>query len=64
MRILIADDQEIVREGVRVIIEREPGWEVCGVAENGRAPRAQGRCSASPASPIAQLFQFFLPGLR
>jgi two-component system response regulator NreC len=36
-RILIADDHEIVREGVRVIIEREPGWEVCGVAENGRA---------------------------
>lgn len=36
MRILIADDQEIVREGVRVMVEREPGWEVCGVAENGR----------------------------
>lgn len=36
-RILIVDDHEIVREGVRVIIEREPGWKVCGVAENGRA---------------------------
>ena len=36
MRILIADDHEIVREGVRVMVEREPGWEVCGVAENGR----------------------------
>jgi DNA-binding NarL/FixJ family response regulator len=33
MRILIADDHE----SVRVIVEREPGWEVCGVAENGRA---------------------------
>lgn len=36
MRILIADDHELVREGVRVMIEREPGWEVCGMAENGR----------------------------
>jgi two-component system response regulator NreC len=36
MRILIADDHEIVREGLRVMVEREQGWEVCGVAENGR----------------------------
>lgn len=37
LRILIADDDQIVREGVRVMVEREPGWEVCGEAENGRA---------------------------
>lgn len=37
MRILIADDDQIVREGVRVMVEREPGWEVCGEAENGKA---------------------------
>jgi DNA-binding NarL/FixJ family response regulator len=36
MRILVADDQEIVREGLRAIIEREPGWKVCGEAENGK----------------------------
>jgi two-component system response regulator NreC len=35
-RILIADDHEVVRQGVRTMIEREPGWEVCGVAANGR----------------------------
>lgn len=35
MRILIADDHQVVREGVRVMVEREPGWEVCGEAENG-----------------------------
>jgi DNA-binding NarL/FixJ family response regulator len=35
MRILVADDHQVVREGVRVIVEREPGWEVCGEAENG-----------------------------
>lgn len=36
MRILIADDHEIVRDGLRVMVDREQGWEVCGVAENGR----------------------------
>jgi DNA-binding NarL/FixJ family response regulator len=36
LRVLVADDHEIVREGLRVMIEREPGWTVCGVAENGR----------------------------
>jgi DNA-binding NarL/FixJ family response regulator len=36
MRILIADDQEIVREGVRVLVEREPGWKISGQAANGR----------------------------
>ena len=36
MRILVADDQEIVREGARAIIEREPGWKVCGETGNGK----------------------------
>jgi two-component system response regulator NreC len=36
LRILIADDHEVVREGMRVLIEHEPGWEVCGTAINGR----------------------------
>lgn len=36
LRILIADDFEVLREGMRAVIERRPGWEVCGVASNGR----------------------------
>lgn len=36
VRILIADDHEMVREGVRSMIEQQPGWEVCGMANNGR----------------------------
>lgn len=36
VRILIADDHDIVRAGVRLLIERQPGWEVCGEAANGR----------------------------
>ena len=36
LRILIADDHEVVRAGVRAIIEHEPDFEVCGLATNGR----------------------------
>ena len=35
-RILIADDHELVRQGMRAILSREPGWEVCAEAETGR----------------------------
>lgn len=34
-RILIADDHEIVRQGIRAIIESHPGWEVCAEAIDG-----------------------------
>jgi two-component system, NarL family, response regulator NreC len=36
LRILIADDHEVVREGMRALIEHEPGWEVCGTAVTGQ----------------------------
>jgi DNA-binding NarL/FixJ family response regulator len=35
VRILIADDHEIVREGVRALIQRQAGWETCGEAKTG-----------------------------
>jgi DNA-binding NarL/FixJ family response regulator len=34
-RILIADDHEIVRHGLRALLESHPGWEVCGEAADG-----------------------------
>ena len=36
VRILIADDHEIVREGVRTVLESQAGWVVCGEASTGR----------------------------
>ena len=36
LRVLIADDHEVVREGVRALVENQEGWEVCGTATNGR----------------------------
>jgi DNA-binding NarL/FixJ family response regulator len=34
-RILIADDHEVVRSGLRTILEKQPGFEVVGEAANG-----------------------------
>jgi DNA-binding NarL/FixJ family response regulator len=36
LRILIADDHDIVRKGVRDVIEGHPGWEVCAEASDGQ----------------------------
>jgi DNA-binding NarL/FixJ family response regulator len=35
-RILIVDDHEVVRQGIRTILHARPQWEVCGEAVNGR----------------------------
>ncbi|HKP04757.1 MAG TPA: response regulator transcription factor [Chthoniobacterales bacterium] len=35
LRILIADDYQIAREGIRALIERQARWEVCGSVGNG-----------------------------
>ena len=36
LRILIADDHELARNGIRAVLESHPGWEVCGEAKDGR----------------------------
>jgi DNA-binding NarL/FixJ family response regulator len=37
IRVLVADDQEIVRTGLRMILDAQPGIEVVGEAADGRA---------------------------
>lgn len=36
LRILVADDHEIVRRGLIAMIKAHPDWEVCAEADNGR----------------------------
>jgi PAS domain S-box-containing protein len=35
-RILIADDHEMLRQGIRSMLEKESAWEICGEAVNGQ----------------------------
>ncbi len=36
IRILVADDHQVVRTGLRTLLESKTGWEVCGEATQGR----------------------------
>lgn len=36
MRIFLADDHQLLRQGIRKILEEEPEWEVVGEASDGR----------------------------
>ncbi|MGZ6333676.1 MAG: response regulator [Bdellovibrionota bacterium] len=36
LRILIADDHEVARRGIRALLESHTGWEVCAEAKDGR----------------------------
>ena len=36
LRILIADDHEVARRGIRSLLETRPDWEICAEAKDGR----------------------------
>ena len=36
VRILLADDHDVVRRGLRVLLQEHAGWEICGEAMSGR----------------------------
>jgi DNA-binding NarL/FixJ family response regulator len=36
LRILIADDHDLLRRGVKTLLLSHPGWEICGEAKTGR----------------------------
>jgi len=36
LRILVADDHDIIRRGLRQLLMAKPGWEIVGEAKNGR----------------------------
>jgi DNA-binding NarL/FixJ family response regulator len=35
MRILIADDSELIRRGIGILLAKEQSWQVCGEASDG-----------------------------
>jgi DNA-binding NarL/FixJ family response regulator len=36
IRILLVDDHDVVRQGLRTILRARPEWEICGEAANGK----------------------------
>ena len=60
LRILIADDHDVMREGTRAVIEREQGWTVCGIACTGREAVAQ----AAELEPDIVIMDMTMPELN
>ena len=56
-RILIADDHEVVRSGLRRILESEPKWEVVGEASDGKEAMAK----ALELKPDIAVLDYALP---
>lgn len=60
LRILIADDHEVARRGVRALLESHSGWEVCGEAADGREAVA----CAKRLKPDLVLLDIGMPSLN
>src|ERR1700685_4288977 len=60
MRILIIDDNELVRRGVKELISSERSWEVCGEARDGM----EGIEKARELHPDVILLDISMPGMN
>lgn len=56
-RILVADDHESMRRAVRCLVTMNPGWEICGEANDGREAIAK----AAELKPDLVLLDFKMP---
>ena len=60
LRILVADDHEIVRRGLVSLIRTHPDWEVCAEADNGREAVEK----ASQSKPDVAILDIGMPLLN
>jgi DNA-binding NarL/FixJ family response regulator len=60
LRILIADDHELVRRGLCTLLQSHEGWEVCGEATDGRNAVAMAR----ELKPDIAIVDIGMPGLN
>jgi DNA-binding NarL/FixJ family response regulator len=60
VRILVADDHKVMRDGLRRLLETQQGWEVCGEAETGHEAVARAR----QLKPDIILVDFRMPELN
>ena len=60
VRILVADDHQVVRTGLRALLESKSGWQVCAEAANGREAVEQ----ASQLKPDVAVLDIGMPLLN
>jgi DNA-binding NarL/FixJ family response regulator len=60
LRILVADDHEIVRRGLVAMIKSHPDWEICAEADNGRQAVEQ----ANQTKPDIAILDIGMPVLN
>lgn len=63
VRILVADDHDVVRRGLREQLSAHEGWEICGEASNGREA-VQMALKSSPDVAVIDLSMPELNGLE
>lgn len=60
LRILMADDHDLMRRGLRALLESHPGWQVCGEAQTGREAVAK----AGELKPDIVILDITMPELN
>lgn len=60
LRLLVADDHDVVRKGVRTLLEEQPGWEVAAEASDGREAVEK----AKLVQPDVTILDLSMPGLN
>src|SRR5438309_463553 len=59
LRVLVVDDYDLVREGLRSMLEAQPGWIVCGEATSG----GDAVRSAQELRPDVIVIDIHMPGM-
>jgi DNA-binding NarL/FixJ family response regulator len=60
LRILVADDHDLLRRGVKTLLQSHAGWEVCGEAHTGREAVAK----AKELKPDIVILDISMPDLN
>jgi len=60
LRILVADDHDLMRRGIKALLQSHAGWEVCGEAHTGREAVAK----AEELKPDVVILDISMPDLN